>query len=454
MLVVKRRPRPRRARQRQQGARPRLPEWPTAGSATTVSAAAEAGREVKIGFITPLTGALANFGVPDKYCVERWQEAVKDGLVCGDGKNHPISFVVKDTQSDTNRASQVAADLIMNDKVDMMMACSTANTCVPAAAQCETNGCPFVSSDSPAPAWFFGLKGDPKVPFKWVYNAFWGTDPVAASFLDMWQQIPTNKVVGFMLPNNADAAPWREIWPPIFEKEGMKIVDPGAFADGLEDYTAIISQFKKEGVQVVAATMDPPDWVNFTKQSSQQGFLPVVATGGKAMLFPETCEAIGPEAYGTTCEQWWSPSFPFKSSLTGETCQELADDFSKRTGRVWTQPIAHYVVFEMAADALKRATDIEDKATISQALSTLNLKDSVFGPLNMSAPVGGQRTSLPQRGGHTLRRRPVGEGRQVPLRDQDLQQQVRSSDRHRGGTEAPLGVSELSGAQPGAHVRM
>jgi len=208
---------------------------------------------------------------------------------------------------------------------------------------------PFISSDSPAPAWFLGLKGDPNAAFKWIYNAFWSTEPVVTTFLDLWTQIPTNNVVGFMLPNNADAAPWREIWPPIFEEKGLKIVDPGAFADGTEDYTAIISQFKKEGVQIIAATMDPPDFVNFTKQSAQQGFTPVVSTGGKAMLFPETAEAIGPEAYGVTCEQWWSPSFPFKSSLTGETCQQLADDFTARTGRVWTQPIAHYVVFEIAA---------------------------------------------------------------------------------------------------------
>ena len=43
----------------------------TAGSTTTVSAGAQAGREIKIGFVAPLTGSLASFGVPDKYCAER-----------------------------------------------------------------------------------------------------------------------------------------------------------------------------------------------------------------------------------------------------------------------------------------------------------------------------------------------------------------------------------------------
>ena len=43
----------------------------TAGGSTTTVSAVELGRELKIGFVTPLTGALASFGVPDKYCVER-----------------------------------------------------------------------------------------------------------------------------------------------------------------------------------------------------------------------------------------------------------------------------------------------------------------------------------------------------------------------------------------------
>ena len=42
-------------------ARPR-PPWPPAS---------EEGREIKIGFVTPLTGGIASFGVPDKYCVDR-----------------------------------------------------------------------------------------------------------------------------------------------------------------------------------------------------------------------------------------------------------------------------------------------------------------------------------------------------------------------------------------------
>ena len=62
----------------------------------------------------------------------------------------------------------------------------------------------------------------------------------------------------------------------------------------------------------------------------------------------------GRPGYGLSTEVWWTPRHPFKSSLTGETCQQFADDFEKRSGLQWTQPLLHYGVFEVVADALKR----------------------------------------------------------------------------------------------------
>jgi branched-chain amino acid transport system substrate-binding protein len=358
-----------------------------AGDTTTVAAGAETGREIKVGFVTPITGALASFGIPDNYCVDRWKEAVADGWSCGDGKKHPVTFITQDTQSDSNRAAQVAGDLVNNDKVDIVLAASTPDTTIPVADQCEAYGVPFISTDTPSAAWFGARGGDPAVGFKWTYHFNWGTKEVVATFLDMWSQIETNKVVGLMCPNDSDGQAWRELWPPLFEQNGYRVVDAGAYADGTEDYTSIISLFQKEGVEVVAGVVVPADFVVFTKQSSQQGFQPIISTGGKAMLFPQTAEAIGSVGYGITCEQWWSPTFPYKSSLTGESCQELADEFETRTGNQWTQPIEHYALFEVAANVLGRATDVDDPESIRKALSETKMDTSIVGPLDWTLPV-------------------------------------------------------------------
>ena len=362
----------------------------TGGATTTVSAAAEVGREVKIGFVEPVTGPLAPFGRVSGYCKDRFEEYVADGLVCGDGKNHPITVVRKDTQSDTNRASQVTADLILNDKVDLVCAASTSDTVEPAADQCEAQGMPCISTDDPWELFVFGRGGDPVAGFKWTYHMFWGIEDQPPSFMDMWSQIDTNKVVGGLWSNSATGNGIRPIWTEILAANGYTLVDGGAFPENIEDFSSIISDFKQGGVEIIEGGItNIPDWTNFWKQAVQQGLRDQlkIATIGGALLFPSTVESLGDIAEGLSSEVFWTPRYPFKSSLTGETCQEFADEFEKRTNSQWSQPLIHYIVFEVAADVLKRTANIDDKNAILEALKTTNLDASLVGPIDFTAPV-------------------------------------------------------------------
>jgi branched-chain amino acid transport system substrate-binding protein len=335
------------------------------------------GRTIKIGFVSPLTGSLATFGQLDQYCVQRWQESVKDGLKCGDGQTHPIEFIVKDSQSDSNRAATVAGDLITNDGVDVMMVASTPDTVNPVADQAEALQVPCVSDDCPWQPYYFGRGATPDKPFKWTYHAFWGLEDVTAVFTGMWSQLDTNKLVAEMWPNDADGLGWanpKTGQPPILKAAGFNFVDGGRFQDGTQDYTSQISNFKSQACEIMSGVFIPPDFVNFWKQSYQQGFRPKIVSVGKALLFPAEMEAIGSIGYGLTTECWWSPSHPFTSSLTGETCQQLADDWTKRTGKQWAQPLLHYAVFEVVADALKRTTAVDDKNAILKAITETDIQ--------------------------------------------------------------------------------
>ena len=360
----------------------------TTGAGTTATASVETGREIKIGFVAPLTGPIALFGVPDQYCAERWKEAVLDGLICGDGKKHPISIYIRDSQSDANRAAQVAGDLINNDKVDVIMCASTADTVNPVADQAEALGCPCFSNDAPWQSYWLG-RGAPADGFTWTWHHFWGLEDIIGTFVDMWDGIATNKKVAGMWPNDADGIAWANAevgFPGVLPLRGYTVIDPGRFQDFTEDFSAQISLFKGEGCEIVTGVPLPPDFTNFWKQSIQQGFKPKIATVGKALLFPGALEALGQIGYGMSTEIWWTPRHPWVSSLTGETCQEIADDFEKRTGIQWTQPLLHYGVFEVVADSLKRTADIDDKEAIVGAISSTKMQ-TLAGPIDFTSPV-------------------------------------------------------------------
>ena len=76
---------------------------------------------------------------------------------------------------------------------------------------------------------------------------------------------------------------------------------------------------------------------------------------------------------------WWHPTLPFTSSLTGQSAQELADTYTSDTGKQWTQPLGYaHAGLEVALDALKRTTDIDDPAAVRDAVKATNL-DTVAG---------------------------------------------------------------------------
>jgi len=349
----------------------------SSGSSSGGGSSSGQGREIKIGFVTPLTGPLASFGIPDAWCVKQWEASVKDGLKCGDGQTHPIKFIVKDSQSDTNRAATVAGDLITNDGVDVIMAASTADTVPPVADQAEAMGIPCVTNDCPWQAYFFGRNGDPAKGFEWTFHSWWGLEGITATFVSMWDSLKTNKKVAEMWPNDGDGLAWANAktgQPPVLAKGGYTIIDGGRYQDMTDDFSAEISKFKAADAQILSGVMLPPDFTNFWKQSLQQGFNPIIATVGKALLFPQSLEALGTIGYNLSSECWWSPNHPFKSSLTGQTCKEIAAQYETDNNQQWTQPILHYAIFEVVANALSRATNIDDKANIRDAIKATDMQ--------------------------------------------------------------------------------
>jgi branched-chain amino acid transport system substrate-binding protein len=337
---------------------------------------------VKIGYVSPQTGPLAPFGEADKWVIDQMKAAFKDGLMIG-GKKHDVQIILKDSQSNPNRAGEVANDLILKDKVALMLTAGTPETANPVCDACELNEIPCVSSVVPWQPWFFGRKGDPAKGFNWTYHMFWGLEDVIANFTNGWNSVATNKKVGGLFPNDGDGNAWgdKELgFPKPLTSMGYTLTDPGRFQNGTQDFSAQIAAFKKDGVEIVTGVVIPPDAKTFLTQAKQQGLKPKVITLGKALLFPGAIEALGDLGYGLTTEVWWSPSHPFASSLTKQSAKALADAYESGTKKQWTQPIGFaHALFEVAADALKRSKSLKN-SDVRDAVAATSAS-TVVGPV-------------------------------------------------------------------------
>ena len=358
----------------------------TAGSAAVLAPTAFAqstGRALRIGMVSPQTGPLAAFGEADRWTIESLKKTLADGVVVN-GARHPIEVLLRDSQSNPNRAAEVANDLILKDKIDLMVVTSTPETTNPVADACELNEVPCLSTMAPWQPWFFGRKGDPAKGFNWTYHFFWGLEDVIAVFSNLWKSVATNKKVGGLFPNDSDGNAWGDAklgLPPALAAQGFALTDPGRYQNMTQTLASHISAFKRDGVEIVTGVVIPPDMKTFLTQARQQGFRPKVVSVAKALLYPATVEAVGDLAEGVTTEVWWSPSHPFSSSLSRQSAKALADSYEAATKKQWTQPIGFsHALFELAVDALRRTKDVGSKAAIRNAVAATNLQ-TVVGPV-------------------------------------------------------------------------
>lgn len=339
---------------------------------------------IKIGFVSPKTGPLAGFAESDDYILEGINAVFADGIEI-DGSTYGVEVIVKDSQSNPNRAADVAAELILVDEVNLMVVSSTPETTNPVSDQCEINGVPCISTVAPWQPWFFTRGGAPDVGFEYTYHFFWGLEDVVSVFTEMWGKVDTNKSVGGLFPNDGDGNAWGDPelgFPKPLAEQGFTLTDPGRYQNMSDDFSAQISAFKNADAQIVTGVMIPPDFTTFWTQAAQQGFAPKVASMGKALLFPVTVEALGDAGHNLSSEVWWSPSHPFSSSISGQSAQQVAEGYTEATGRQWTQPIGFaHALFEVAADALKRSGDPMDYDRVRDALAETDM-NTVVGPVN------------------------------------------------------------------------
>jgi branched-chain amino acid transport system substrate-binding protein len=339
---------------------------------------------IKIGHVSPRTGPLANFAEADDYVLKALAKTFSTGLQ-NNGKNWTVEIISKDSQSNPNRAAEVAADLILRDEVDIMVAASTPETVNPVSDQAEVNEVPCITTDCPWQPYFFGRNGVPGTGFNSTYHFFWGLEDVIGAFLDMWGGTGVGKSVGGLFPNDADGNAWGDPelgLPKPFAAAGYDLLDPGRYQPLSDDFSNQIASFKEAGCEIITGNMIPPDFATFWAQCAQQGFSPKIVTIGKALLFPSVIESLGDRGDGLSSEVWWSPNHPFNSSLTGASARDLAEGYSAATNRPWTQPIGFkHALFEVAADVIGRAEDLEDPASIVAAIAGTNL-DTIVGNVN------------------------------------------------------------------------
>ncbi len=349
---------------------------PSADTSGSSGSTVDSGKtSIKIGFVAPLSGPMANFTVGIKHAAELALNAMnKDGgiLVNELGKKLPVEIIWGDSESSPTKASEVATKLATSDKVDILVGEWTPDTANPVSVVGERYQIPTLVSGAPDTSWL--ANG----PYEWSFALMFNYDFFLDEYFNGFDRLDTNKKIGLVLDSSVDGIGMAEFIAAKAPERGYTVVDPGRFPQGTTDYTAVINQIQSEDCDILVASLITPELVTLWNQCQQLGYEPKIAVLSKGMHFSADVAALGPTGAYNCIETQWSPEFPFTSSLLGMTAKELSDDFRDTVKQDPDVTIGwDYSLFDVIYDVLSRAQSL-DKENVRQAFAATDI-ECIYG---------------------------------------------------------------------------
>lgn len=360
---------------------------------------------IKVAWVSPQTGTLSSFGVTDQFAHQLLAPVLTAGLDGPGGVRRRIEVTLHDAASTSARAQTLTRDLV-NAGVHMVLATATPEIVNPVSDVCEQAGVPCVSSIVPWQAWFLARGGDPVKGFNWTYHFFAGLEDFADVYSSLQSNAKLGNRSGGLFGDDIDADAFLNAFPPAFAKRGIELVVPRRVSLANPDWESVAVKLRDTGIRMVTGVLPPPVTVAFFKAAEKVGYRPEMASIAKAFPFHETVEQVHRKGLTLTNEVWWSPAWPFKSSLTGTTAAALVRQYEAHTGRPWLQTLGFsHALMEVAAE-VGRSAEQPDQAAIRNALRRMRVH-TVVGPVNWrdrhpnqnvctTPAVGGQWTHSPQ----------------------------------------------------------
>lgn len=358
---------------------------------------------IKIGAPVSETGALSGFGLGYGWGYEAAVEDInaQGGIYLEEyGRKSLVELIIRNSESDWEKASTVAADLILKDEVHALVSWEPT---IPVFLAAEKYKVPMVGTCPLEPLWAHG-------PFTYSWNIAFGIGTelypgqpgytvreAFFSYTDTYAN-NTNRVVAVLACADPDGEGWYRTFGPMLEEAGYQPVgienDLGLFPPGTTDFSAIITKWKEAGAEILWGNLPGPFFGTALRQMEELGFEPKIITIGRAALFYEDVVAWGGDLpYGVGSEVWWSPYYPPEDfpGIGGTTPMSLLERWTEDKDMPLNRAIGlAYVHVQILADAIERAGSL-DRDKINAALADTDL-ETIGGHVDFSGVRGDYHT--------------------------------------------------------------
>jgi branched-chain amino acid transport system substrate-binding protein len=363
----------------------RLGAAATATGLFAPSIARAASNTIKIGYAGPLSGIRSDFGATDEWSIEAIKRHVQNGLTLN-GKKYDVELVIRDNRSELQHSSTLASELVLRERCNLILT-PDGDAAMAIGELADTRKVPTISSMVPWQAWLFPRGGTPDKGFPYTFHFFAGSDAVLNTFVSIFNALDTNKKVGTLFLDNPAGQglmhPQMGL-PALLGQTGYNEVAAGPFQITSNDFSNQVAQFRDAETDILSGFMYANHFVPFWNQVAQSGLSPKACAMAAAFLFPSSVNALGDRGDGLGTEVWWTPNFPFESSVTGQSAKQLAAAWEEDTGQQWTQPLGYgHAMWEVGLAALANAADPLDPDSLREGIATLTA-DTIVGPVDFA----------------------------------------------------------------------
>ncbi|MBI2953287.1 MAG: ABC transporter substrate-binding protein [Chloroflexi bacterium] len=341
------------------------------------------GNPVKVGFMTPLTGRLADYGRLQEVAVKL---AVEDINASGGINGKPFEVVPFDTAADPQQAVIGTRKFIEQDKVFAILGpfgSGEVETVAPIANQLQT---PMVTASSSKP----GIIPNNK---PWAFRYAELDENGLQVALDAYKKTYTNVKKVLIIGDTKESVSEyivRTIFPRLLKERGYEVLDTIPFETGITDFSAIVSKAKGINPDGIAFNSAWPGHIGFAKEMERQAVKTPVVTSYTLQPGPflSSVGSAGEGWVGVRYSTIENPDPDFQKFLA--RFNERVQAANLKIDQVSLEP-GFYDTMMIFADIMRKAnigaeTNLQQgRTTIREGLTKLKNWKGPYGVVSMSA---------------------------------------------------------------------
>jgi branched-chain amino acid transport system substrate-binding protein len=309
---------------------------------------------IVLGTTLPLSGPLREFGTSleagYRLAVE---EANAAGVRLGRARL-PVRLLVRDNQTDPNRASQQARELVA-DGAAALLGPATPPLSIPVSVVAEQVARPCVVTMTPIRAWQSACDAG----WSWAWDFFFDEQQMTRTQFQAADLVETNRRVALFTDLEEDGIVMGALWEQHAREFGYEVVYRAEFPVGLCDFSSQVDEAQAAEADVAIAQVMPPDGVAILRAMADAGYCPkllFIEKTGNTGGWPRVTGGLGE---GTLAANWWSPELGLQRS------QEFVERFREELGGIdsnLASIVWGYSAARLLLDAVERAGALDPAA--------------------------------------------------------------------------------------------